>query len=222
MKKLQIFAGLISFSWFIALCAVLGGATPGLEIPTVIIMTATFLAYIAYAIHGPFKFAPYAGKILIAASFVALLVQLISGDPSLLSFDTFIRILTLVSGLVYERIVPHKQLQSWMFLMIATKVEAVLVGSLISGAPTEGFVPLQYWWVLVAMMLLGVPLLANGLRIPFRIATMSLSLLALVLAVDFIAAQEALNISSALAMSAIAWPLFVERLLGYKVFMEKS
>ncbi len=222
MKKLQIFATLVALLWLVALAVSFMGFTPKVELPTIILMTVTILAYTVYALCGPFTLAPFVGKILIAASFIALLTQLLASDLDLLSADTLIRSLTLVSGLVFERIVPHKQLKPWMFLMIATKIEAVLVGSLVSGALAGGYVPLEYWWSLVVVMLIGVPLLANGLKTPYRIATMSLSVLALALTADLIIAMGTFSALSVLALGAVVWPVLVERLLGYRVFMKNT
>lgn len=84
-----------------------------------------------------------------------------------------------------------------MFLMTPTKIEVVLVGVLISGAPSGGFALLSCWWVLVAMMLTGAILLARGLKAPYRIVTVSLTAVALVLFVDFTVAQDTLGVMPA-------------------------
>lgn len=222
MNKLRIIATVVALAWLLGLAAMVLGVASEAQLTTKIVTTVTLLAYIVYAVRGPVRATAFAAKIVIAAGFISLLSQLLASDDALLSADTAIRSLVLVSGLVLERISPHQQLHSWMFLMIATKIELVLIGTLLSTVSVSGLVPLMYWWSLVAMMLLGVPLLAKGLKIPYRIATVALSIVALVLAADLILAQESAGLVSVLAIITFVWPLVVERLLGYQVFIKNT
>lgn len=189
------------------------------EIPTRIITALVVPAYAVYALKGALKFTSIAGKLLIAISFFALANQFISGHPEVAGADTLLRSLALISGLVLERISPHQRLKPWMFLMIATKIELVMVNALTAIASGQGVIPLQYWWVLIGMMLLGALFLAHNSKRLYRAVIVLTSLIAIVLAFDFITAQKGISATTALAAGTIIWPLTVERLLGWRVFM---
>ena len=221
MNKHKLLAGFFAVFWLVVSVVSWSNALWSVDTPTSVIATVASLAFGLYAFRGASKQTSMAGKILIAASVLMLVAQLVNGDPELLSADTALRTLVLVSGLLLERISPHQQLYPWMFLMIATKVELVIIGAFISAAGAiSGTFPLEYWWSIVALMLLGVPLLAGRKKTAYRSVVILTSLVATILVADYMYAVG-FNIASFIGIGAVLWPLATERLIGYRAFIKK-
>lgn len=224
MNKLRIFSVVVALFWLSLAVLSWGGIGAVVEIPTQVIAAAAVVAFAVYGFNGASKLTAALGKVLIAISLIALITQLINGAPELGGIDTILRTLGLVSGLVLERISPHQQIYPWMFLMIATKVELVIVGAFIALTAEVAGVSIGplWWWAIIPLMLLGVIFLATGKQILYRAVILFTTVYALLLALDLILTQSPSGAIVAVAVSVVVWPFITERLIGYRAFRTKS
>ena len=218
---IRIAIGLVGLAW-LAASIVLYGQTPyDPELPTTVIAAIAALGYGSATIFGTNKITAIAGKILIVASLISLITLLLANGFGQLHIDVVARTLALVSGLFLERISPHQKFYDWMFLAIATKVQFVLIATLLASIslvqPT--FLPLESWWAIVAFMILAIPFLALQKKKYYRFLILTTTAIALVLALDIITLQDGFTAITMLALSAASWPIITERLIGYRVFI---
>ncbi len=222
--RVRIFFAIIGLLWLVY-GYVLYGQTPLSPIfTTTILATVAGILYTVAVYTGPSKPTAIFGKILIVAGVISVVVLLLDRGISA-SVDLITRLLVIVSGLLLERLSPHQRLFNWMFLMIATKVEAVLIAALISQASpaVPALFSMNVWWILVVLMLLGVPLLVFQKKSLYRISVLLTSLVSLVVVFDFLTTQADLQSTAVyLAISASLWPFITQRLIGYRVFYSQK
>lgn len=164
-------------------------------------------------------------KILIAIGILSLVTLLIDSDFSDDYFDIALRFALVLTGIFFERTSPRERMYPFMFLAIATKIEFVIVGVLyvaIGSPQGSGYIPASYWWAVVALMALAVPLIAFSQKTLYRVFVMLTSLLAFTMFIDALLAYRHWNYIVSLALAAVLWPLVTERLIGYQTFREKK
>lgn len=223
--KLRIFAGLLSLCWAVALFYIVQQSDFSPALSTTILASLTTLAFGVFSLRGAGKATALAGKILVAASALTLITSFITDGLPDNTADTITRTLSLVSGLFIERMSPHQRMYEWMFLVIATKVEFILISAFIASTTqaSAGYIPINAWWLLLPIMLIAVPFLARKKLQIFRVCVWLTTLLALILAFDFIAAQPTiLATTNLLVIAVVLWPLIIERLLGFRSFKQQT
>lgn len=174
---------------------------------------------------GPGKLSATFGKILIAIGVLSLVTFLIDKGFSGERFDITFRAGLVLTGIFLERISPKERLYPFMFLAIATKIEFVIVGVLyaaIASPQGSGYIPAYFWWGVVVLMALAIPLLAFSQKTAYRIFVLLTSILALVLFIDALLAYGHWNYIVSLAAAAVLWPVVTERLIGIKTFRGRN
>ena len=100
--------------------------------PAFVMMVVLALFSFSFILKSkPSKPTSIAGKILIITSLLSIILLLISNGLALPPVQSLPLLLGLVSGIYLELISPNKSLRKWMFLAIATKIQFVLVASMI-------------------------------------------------------------------------------------------
>ena len=223
MNKLRFFSAVIALIWLGVAFTLWAEVLAGTEMPTKIIALVAGVAFVLLGGKGASKVTAFFGKILIAMSVLALAAQLVYAAPELASYDTLLRTLALVSGLLLERISPHQQMYPWMFFMIATKVELVIIGAFLAlVAEAQGVhVEQLWWWAVIPMMLLAALLLARRKRVLYRAVILFTAVYALFLALDIVLVQSPSHLVIVVAACAVVWPFITERLIGYRAFHPK-
>ena len=193
--------------------------------PALVMMVALALFSFSFILKSkPSKPTSIAGKILIITSLLSLILLLISDGLALSPVQSLPLLLGLVSGIYLELISPNKSLRKWMFLAIATKIQFVLVASMIElteQGSLELFFDYGVFWSLVVLMGLGVPLLALGKLGLYRVAVWSTTLVAIVLVGSVFAVQPPMTVS-ALAGLVLLWPAVTERVIGRWIFFGQA
>lgn len=183
------------------------------------------LALLASAVGvltGGAKLTSVAGKMLVAISAIAILADFVRAPSEVMTALDWVLVYALVSGLLLERISPHQRFYSWMFLAIATKVQAVLVTGVLAHVSLEQdgwYLSLYLWWSLVLAMGLGVPLLVVRAKRWYRYLVWLTTGLALLLAAYTVSTALALEpLAIATIAAATLWPIATDRLIGRIVF----
>jgi len=224
MNKLRIISGLLSFCWLVISLIIWNEPNLSELLAIKIIATLTTLVFAIYAIRGASKLTSIAGKILIAMSILTLIAQLISNNLDFININTLILTLSLISGLLLEKVSPHQQIYSWMFLMIATKVELILIGVLVTLInETDPIVQITpfYWWAIIPLMLIGVIFLITKKQAFYRAIILFTTLYTLTLTIIFIFISPNL-ITSLIATCVALWPIATERLIGFRVYIKNK
>lgn len=220
MTHLRIYAFLATCLWLTISVFVWSNIGLSEALPIKIISTITTVAFAIYSIYGASTFTSIAGKALITINILSFVTLLLYGELHIASSSTLLHTFSLMSGLLIERMSPHQQLYSWMFLMIATKVEVLLIAVFIlrsaDVAVSSPFTEI-YWWVIIPLMLSGVISLARKNRTLYRILIMCTSCYAVILVALYIA-NTPFTIASTLAIVVALWPIITERLIGYRSF----
>ncbi len=193
--------------------------------PALVMMVALALFSFSFILKSkPSKPTSIAGKILIITSLLSIILLLISDGLALAPVQSLPLLLGLASGIYLELISPNKRLRKWMFLAIATKIQFVLVASMIELAEQgslELFFDYGVFWSLVVLMGLGVPLLALGRLGLYRVAVWSTTLVAIVLVGSVFAVQPPMTVA-ALAGLVLLWPVVTERVIGRWIFFGQA
>ena len=169
-------------------------------------------------LHGTSKITSLASRIFVFGGILSIISLLVLSTFSFTSATTHFAALIIVTGLVLERISPHTRLQKWMFLAIATKIEAIIIGSLIAIAPTT-VTGINWWWLIIPLMVTSVLLLVLKQKFAYRLMVILLSAISIGL---FVAISLPVGIFSATALIsglAVVWPAVTQRLIGYRVFV---
>ncbi len=169
-------------------------------------------------LHGTSKITSLASRIFVFGGILSIISLLVLSTFSFTSSTTHFAALIIVTGLVLERISPHTRLQKWMFLAIATKIEAIIIGSLIAIAPTTA-TGINWWWLIIPLMVTSVLLLVLKQKFAYRLMVILLSAISIGL---FVAISLPVGIFSATALIsglAVVWPAVTQRLIGYRVFV---
>ncbi len=187
-------------------------------IPILIVVSVLLLT----ACCGVSKLSAMAGKGFVVIGIMGLLFGFFATESISVHLPEFTWLMVVLSGLWVERISPHQQFYTWMFLAIATKIEFVLVSGLIvqlSGNLVGNYIPVNFWWILVPLMGLSVPLAAGKLEKLYKLLVFITTVVAFVLVVDIIAVSSELPLASnALAIAVLAWPVLADRWVGRLIF----
>lgn len=164
------------------------------------------------------------GKIAIFVALLQLFTIYVATLTITIDVNEWWLLYAIISGLVLERVSPHQQFYTWMFLGIATKVQFGLVsGALVQFGDTAGLVPDMTWWVTVVLLALLVPMAATSQRLLYRVVVALGSVLGVVLFVDTAVRFTDLSVAAVvLAGAAIIWPPLIDRWIGHKIFVTKE
>lgn len=218
-SKQKIVAGALAFMWLVLLIVL---TAAGFHLPSVLIVSSfCFSSLILAAVSGSTRLSSVAGKIIIFAGVIFIINYLVKYGLDISRVEVAIVTMALISGIYLEKISP-KQLEKFMLLAIATKIEFIIVAAFISSAKNagfaEGFFPLSYWWGLVAIMFMAVPVLALKIKGTYRFFVFLTTFVAIILFIDFALLNKNLKVLL-VASAAFLWPLVIERLIGRKVFL---
>jgi hypothetical protein len=167
-------------------------------------------------IVGPRKISAISGRLLLIIGIISIITSLIRGMFDPFSSMTLITVGYIFSGLLIERVSPHVALKSWMYLAIATKLQAIFT-SLIVGVSFDG--PNDtWWWLVVALMATGIPLLALQQKSLYRLFVVGATVLAFVLLTKVLIHSSAAPLIMLVSVIATLWPIVTMRLVGLKVF----
>lgn len=192
-------------------------------LPETIIPILALLFLVLFLSRGTSKLSALTGKILIFAGLFATISILIKEGLNILNTAGLVATLGLATGIYLERVNPRHRLKTWMFLMLATKVQLMIVTALVSVGRDlniqETFAPLETWWILVLLMALSVPLLIFKKKKSYRGAVILTSVLALLLALDLFTNEIKDGLLLSLLLIAFFWPMITVRMIGRKVFL---
>lgn len=206
----------------ILLCLTWSPWLPSTTLTTSAVSLTAALACLLFGLRGPSRVTALAAKIVITASALMLVAQLLTTTLPLLSTDTVVRTFTLISGLLLAKANPHQTLYPWMYVMIATKIELVLIGIVIS-IPTAGTTVINplLWWVIIPLMLLSAVSLALHFQAAYRTLIIFTALYS-VLLVSYSLSLHTLGVQTFAVVSVALWPIITTRLIGYHSFHTKS
>ena len=191
--------------------------------PTGVLAGVVFLALFYTIVSSPDRWTALIGKVVVVASVVLLVSQFITSGSLSVDIVALQWLVALLSGLWLERISPHQQFYTWMFLAIATKVEFVLVSAFITymGATAEALlVPTQFWWLLVGMMALTVPVAIVQQGKWYRICVWATSICGVALFSSLVLSSVGSLGSLGIAFAATAWPMLADRWVGKRLFVK--
>lgn len=175
-------------------------------------------------IKRPSKISSIFGKILIFGGILGLVTLFVNKGGDSLSFDTMIRTGAVITGLYLERISPHKRLKDFMFLAISTKIELIGLTAFVSVLEIYRnlliFEPF-YWYLIVVLMGLSVPLLALKQLNLFRFLVWLTTFCSLVLFLDVVWSVRSTPVLF-LSLLVVLWPAISARALGRRVFFNAS
>lgn len=171
-------------------------------------------------VAGASKRSSMFGKILIFGGVLGLLTLLVEQGTQIADIEAVVRTFATVTGLFLSRISPHKQLKKFMFLAIATKVQFIGVTAFITYAEAQqvgSIVPLYYWYGIVGLMAVSVPVLAVRRLNAYRIMVWGTTLVSIALLLQFLQARPS-PVLTTVAVSLVLWPAIIARALGRHVF----
>lgn len=160
------------------------------------------------------------GKAVVFIAAVQLLVVYVGSLTITLDTAEWWLLYAIVSGLILERVSPHQQFYSWMFLGIATKVQLGLVSGVMGQFNVAGgLFPVTLWWVTVVLLFISVPIAAMRKQRLYRFVTILSSVVSILLLVDVASRITEISVVGLfLALAAILWPPVIDRLVGHKIF----
>ena len=129
----------------------------------------------------------------------------------------------MVSGLVLERVSPHQQFYTWMFLGIAGKVQFGLVSAtLVQFSDMLALLPNVFWWGSVVLLFSLIPFAQLRLQRAYRVVVVLGLVLGLVLLIDTLFRFSEISVATfVLALATIIWPQLIDRWVGRKIFLSK-
>lgn len=163
------------------------------------------------------------GKITIFIPLLQLFTIYIQTMSFSLSSSEVWLLYAIVSGLVLERVSPHQQFYTWMFLGIAGKVQFGLVSAtLVQFSDTVGLLPNLTWWGSVVLLFLLIPFAVLCLQRLYRVVVLLGFILGLALLVDVLFRFSEISVATfVLALAAVIWPQLIDRWVGRKVFLSR-
>lgn len=163
------------------------------------------------------------GKITIFIPLLQLFTIYIQTMSFSLSSSELWLLYAIVSGLVLERVSPHQQFYTWMFLGIAGKVQFGLVSAtLVQFSDTVGLLPNLTWWGSVVLLFLLIPFAVLCLQRLYRVVVLLGLILGLALLVDVLFRFSEISVATfVLALAAVIWPQLIDRWVGRKVFLSR-
>ncbi len=186
-----------------------------------LILTGLSTIFVSYTvIRDPDKKSSIFGKILIFGGVLGLITLYVEQGQDIADLDALVRVFATVTGLYLERVSPHKNLKKFMFLAISTKVEFIIVtafNALIINHGFELYLQANFWYALVALMGLSVPILALEKLNAYRIIVWITTLISIILLADLVISTSNLNLII-IGTVAVLWPAITARILGRKVF----
>lgn len=163
------------------------------------------------------------GKITIFIPLLQLFTIYIQTMSFSLSSSGVWLLYAIASGLVLERVSPHQQFYTWMFLGIAGKVQFGLVSAtLVQFSDTVGLLPNLTWWGSVVLLFLLIPFAVLCLQRLYRVVVLLGLILGLALLVDVLFRFSEISVATfVLALAAVIWPQLIDRWVGRKVFLSR-
>jgi len=192
-------------------------------IPQLILSIVSLFALSILLIRGASKFSAVTGKVLIVMGVLVIATNIINSHPITLSTGFIIPLMALATGLYIERINPHQRLYTWMFLGISAKVELLLITALITThANTYTMLSMQWWWLVLACMIAGIPLLIFCKFYWYRILVFITTFIAFCLTLNILISTSWSPYLLILTLVAFLWPVITMRTVGRKVFKAES
>jgi len=209
----------ITIGWILVIILLLTG-TGFQSLGTVLltIFSTIFLFYVL--VREPDKRSSIFGKILIFGGVLGLVTLYVNQGRDIATLEASVRTFATVTGLYLERISPHKKLKKFMFLAISTKVEFIGVTALttlLANYGTNQVLPVNYWYLLVVLMAISVPLLAFKKLTAYRALVWTTTLISLVFLTDLVF-SNANTYLFGIGIAVVLWPAITARVLGRKVF----
>ena len=183
------------------------------------ILVLPFIA-IAIGLKGPTKISAMSGRILLVIGIISIITSLARGTFDPFSSTILIAGGFILSGLLIEKVSPHVALMSWMYLAIATKLQAILTSVVVSTSfdgPDD-----IWWWLVVVLMGMSVPLLALKKKNLYRLFVVAATLLALILLIQVLFYSTAAPVIILASTATVLWPIATMRLIGYRVLIRQA
>lgn len=140
-----------------------------------------------------------------------------NGLFNLIESVRLVALAVIFTGIVLERVSPAPALQPWMFLLIATKVEFIIITALMSSVLASGHTLVKAsvvtWWILIVLMLassLALWLHSKLLYQAVWYATATVSLTLFVVLVPLVSFSSFVVVW---AIAATLWPPVAVRLI---------
>lgn len=219
--RLSGLAWIILLSWLGVLGVWLFEYVALSEIAVVLTLAGVFVAS-ALVYLGKGRVTAWMGASAIGIGALAFLSEIIASG--LFTFIDPVRLLSLAlifTGIVLERISPKPPLQPWMFMLIATKAEFIIVSSLMVSVLDAGHTLMEasviIWWILVVLMAAStIALLFHSALLHSTVwyASVAVSVTLLLVMVPVISFSSLVTVW---AVAATIWPPIAVRLVRNKV-----
>lgn len=191
--------------------------TPPAVLPLVLVLAAML-----GVVTGGNKVTSMLSKAVVAVSVLTLATHIIQTTSFSFTATNWVIIAALASGLVIERISPHQPLFMWMYIMLAVKVEIILVSAIVIHLASLLLMPAWVgygWWSVVVALAVSAPALAFRFYRTYRAIVLLTTVLALGwCAVYIYGGVVNTQLHVLLLAAATLWPIMVHRLVGRTVF----